>query len=334
LDLGTDYLGLALRSPLVASSSPLTGELASLRRLEDAGAAAVVLPSLFEEQITFESVEIDRLLETGAESHGEALGYFPELHDYDTGPDRYLELVRAAREALGIPVIASLNGISPGAWVEYARLIEQAGAHALELNLYLVPADPDATSLALEARYRELVREVRGEIRIPLAVKIGPFFTALAHTAAQLVESGADGLVLFNRFYQPDLDLETLDVVPRLTLSTSEELRLPLRWIAILHGRIQASLAATTGIHTVEDVLKVLFAGADVAMLASSLLRFGPAHLSRLQQELAAWLEAREYASVRQMKGSVSQGAASDPAAFERVNYMKTLRSYSSRFRP
>lgn len=332
-ELASEYLGLALRSPLVASSSPLTGHLDDLRRLEDAGVGAVVLPSLFEEQIEHESLQVDRVLETGAEMFGEARTFFPELEDYDTGPDRYLDLVRRAREALEVPVIASLNGTSPGGWVEHARLLEEAGAHALELNLYLVAADPDLTAEGLEARYRELVRSVRASLRIPLAVKIGPFFTALAHTARELVAAGADGLVLFNRFYQPDLDLETLGVEPHLTLSTSEELRLPLRWIALLHGRLDASLAATTGIHTARDALKALLAGADVAMMTSALLAHGPGHLRRVERGMREWMAEREYESVRQLRGSVSQRSARDPTAFERANYMRTLHSYGSSFR-
>jgi len=333
-DLATEYLGLHLRSPLVASSSPLTGNLDDLRRLEDAGAGAVVLPSLFEEQIEHEAVQVDRVLETGAGMFGEALTFFPDLGDYDTGPDRALELVRRAREALDVPVIASLNGVSPGGWLEHARLLEEAGAHALELNLYLVAADPELTAQALEDRYLELVRSVRAGLRIPLAVKIGPFFTALAHTARELVRAGADGLVLFNRFYQPDLDVETLAVEPRLGVSTSEELRLPLRWIALLHGHLgEASLGATTGIHTAADALKALLAGADVAMLASALLASGPPHLQRLERDMVEWMAEREYTSVRQLRGSVSQQSAEDPTAFERANYMRTLHSYASSFR-
>jgi dihydroorotate dehydrogenase (fumarate) len=332
-DLSTRYLGLRLRTPLVASSSPLTGDLGSLRRLEDAGASAVVLPSLFEEQLTGEALEIDRLLETGAESFGEALGYFPSLDDYNTGPDHYLELVQKAKEVLDVPVIASLNGTTPGGWLDHARWLEEAGADALELNLYAVAADPEENAWTLETRLREVVVAVRRAIAIPLAVKLSPFFTALAHTAHELVAAGADGLVLFNRFYQPDLDLETLEVAPRLALSTSEELRLPLRWIAILRGRVQASLAATSGVHTRDDVVKALLAGADVTMLASALLRHGPEHLRTVESDLAAWLAAREYDSVEQLQGSLSQGAVPDPAAFERANYARTLKAWSSSFR-
>ena len=329
-DLATDYMGLQLRSPLVASSSPVTAELGSLRQLEEAGAAAVVLPSLFEEQISFEVMEIDRLLETGAESFGEATSYFPELDTYNTGPDQYLELIAKAKEILDIPVIASLNGVSSGGWLEYATLIEQAGADALEINPYLVAADPDTTSSEVEAGDRELVAALRRSVGIPLAVKLSPYFTALAHTARELVDVGARGLTLFNRLYKPDLDIDRLEVVQRLRLSTSEELRLPLLWVAILHGRIEASLAASTGIHTVEDVVKVLLAGADVAMLASALLQQGPEHLGRLEKGLLEWLTEREYESVAQLRGSVSQRAVADPMAFERATYMKALRSYSS----
>jgi len=329
-DLTTDYMGLRLRSPLVASSCPITAELGSLRQLEDAGAAAAVLPSLFEEQIAFEGMEIDRLLETGAGSFGEATTYFPELDTYNTGPDQYLELIAKAKEVLDIPIIASLNGVSSGGWLEYATLIEQAGADALEVNPYIVAAAPDMTSGELEASNRELVATLRRSVCIPLAVKLSPYFTTLAHMASELVDAGARGLTLFNRLYKPDLDIDRLEVVQHLQLSTSEELRLPLLWIAILYGRIQASLAASTGIHTVEDVVKVLLGGADVAMLASALLRHGPEHLGRLEKGLLEWMTEREYESVAQLRGSVSQRAVADPTAFERASYMKVLRNYSS----
>jgi dihydroorotate dehydrogenase (fumarate) len=329
-DLRSRYLGLSLRTPLVASSSPLTGDLDSLRRLEDAGIAAVVLPSLFEEEITHASLAVHGALEAGAGTFAEALDYHPERADYAAGPDRYLELVAAAKRALGVPVIASLNGDTPGGWLDHARWIEEAGADALELNLYQVAADPAHPSALLEARDLELVAAVRAGIRIPLAVKLSPYFTGLAHFALRLTEAGADGLVLFNRFYQPDLDLETLEVAPHLVLSSSEELRLPLRWIGILRGRVKASLAATSGVHSAEDVLKVLLAGADAAMQASALLQRGPGLVVELEAALARWLEEREYESVEQLKGSVSQRSAEDPEAFERANYRKTLRSWSS----
>ena len=331
-DLRTRYLGLPLRSPLVASSSPLTGNLDSLRRLEDAGIAAVVLPSLFEEDITEEALAVHGALEAGAGSFAEALDYHPERASYETGPEPYLELVAAAKRALRVPVIASLNGDTPGGWLEYARLVEEAGADALELNLYQVAADPAHSSAALEARDLELVAAIRAAIRIPLAVKLSPYFTGLAHFAGRAVEAGADGLVLFNRFYQPDLDLATLEVTPHLVLSTSHELRLPLRWIGILRGKVAASLAATSGVHGPEDVLKVLLAGADAAMQASALLQRGPGLIGEIEKDLGRWLEERDYESVEQLKGSVSRGAVEDPEAFERANYRRTLRSWSSSF--
>jgi dihydroorotate dehydrogenase (fumarate) len=329
-ELTSRYLGLTLRTPLVASSSPLTGTLDGLRRLEDAGAAAVVLPSLFEEQLTADSLAVHGALEAGTGTFAEALDYLPAQGSYDTGPDRHLELLANAKRALAIPVIASLNGTTLGGWVHHARLLQQAGADALELNLYQVAADPAHASAELERRDLELVRAVRGEIRVPLAVKLSPYFTGLAHFAARLAEAGADGLVLFNRFYQPDLDLDTLEVAPHLVLSSSEELRLPLRWIAILRGQLKLSLAATSGVHRAEDALKVLLAGADAAMLASALLAHGPALLVDLERELLRWLTEREYASVEQLKGSVSQRASIDPEAFERANYLRTLRSFAS----
>jgi dihydroorotate dehydrogenase (fumarate) len=330
VDITTDYLGLRLRTPLVASSSPLTGNLDDLRRLEDAGVAAVVLPSIFEEQINAESVAIHEMLDIGAGSSGEASDYFPDLGDYNTGPDHYFELVARAKQHLAIPVIASLNGATPGGWAEYARDLEAAGADAIELNLYFISADPETSPAVLEGRYRDLVELVAGQVGIPVAVKLSPFVTALAHTARELVRVGARGLVLFNRFYQPELDLATLKVEPHLVLSRSEELRLPLRWIAILRGQLSASLAATSGIHTVEDVMKALLTGADVAMMASALLTHGPGHVTRLERAVLGWLEEREYASVNQLKGSVSQKSYDDPAAFERANYVRTLRSWSN----
>ena len=332
-DLTTRYLGLALRTPLVASSSPLTGSLDGLRRLEDAGAAGVVLPSLFEEQLTHDAFAAHHALEVGAETFAEARDYLPQLESGDSGLDTYLELLAAAKRALGIPVVASLNGTTLGGWIDYARLLEQAGAAAVELNVYRIAADPAHASADLEAQDLELLRVVRAALRVPLAVKLSPFFTGLAHFARRVVAVGADGLVLFNRFYQPDLDLETLEVVPRLTLSRSEDLRLPLRWIAILRRQVGASLAATSGVHGVEDVLKLLLAGADVTMLASALLERGPALVGELERGMASWLDAHEYESVAQMKGSMSQGAVPDPEAFERANYVRTLNSWSSRFR-
>ena len=331
-DLTTRYLGLTLRSPLVASASPLTGDIDMLRALEAAGAAAVVLPSLFEEQLSHEALQVHGMLEAGADSHPEAAGYLPDLQDYNTGPTRYLRLIEQARSKLEIPVIASLNGVTPGGWTRYARLLSDAGAEAIELNIYRVVADMDASPRAVEQEECELVAAVKAATSVPVAVKLGPFFTAFAHFPGELVAAGADGLVLFNRFYQPDIDLADLTVEPRLVLSESEELRLPLRWIAILHGRLQASLAATTGIHTAADVAKALLAGADVTMMTSALLRNGPDHLGVVTKDLVAWMAERDYESVDQLRGSVSQRASADPSAFERANYMKTLTSYSSTF--
>jgi dihydroorotate dehydrogenase (fumarate) len=323
-DLRTRYLGLDLRSPLVASASPLTGSLDGLRRLEAAGVAAVVLPSLFEEQLTLEAREVARLLEAGAGSLSAAL----ELDDYNAGPFGYLALVEKAKATLQIPVIASLNGVTPGAWVEHATLLEEAGADAVELNVYYVSSSPGLGGSEVEWRYLELVRSVRQAIGIPLAVKLSPYFSSVANLARQLVEAGANGLVLFNRFYQPDLDLETLEVTPRLVLSSSEELRLPLRWIAILYRQLPASLAASTGVHTAADATKVLMAGADVAMMTSALLRHGPEHLQVVEAGLRDWLEGRGMASVDLLRGLRSQRSVRDPAAWERANYITMLAGY------
>ncbi len=331
VQLSTSYLGLTLRNPLVASASPLTADVDSLRRLEDAGAAAAVLPSLFEEQIEHEEAAIHDLQQFHADSVAEALDYFPELDTYNTGPDSYLEHIQAARQAVDIPIIASLNGSSPGGWTRYARLIEQAGAHALELNVYVVPVDPAVSAAQVEQQYIDLVRSVRETVSIPVAVKIGPYFTSLPHMAARLTEAGADGLVLFNRYLAPDIDLETLDVVPHLALSHREELHLTLRWIAILRGRVQASLAATSGIHERDDVLKVLLAGADIAMLASVLLQRGRAHVRVLLEQVSDWLAERDYESVEQLKGSVSQQNCADPSGYIRANYMRALVSWSGK---
>jgi dihydroorotate dehydrogenase (fumarate) len=330
-DLSTVYLGLELRNPVVASASPLTGELDTLRELEAAGAGAVVLPSLFEEQIEHEDMELHEALEHGAHSFGEALTYFPEIDDIPTGPSAYLERLEAAKAALRIPVIASLNGSSPGGWVRYARLAEEAGADALELNTYAVEADPLRDAAEVEDNLLELVSQVRSAVAIPLAVKVGPFYTAFANVARRLADAGADGVVCFNRFLGPDIDLETLVVEPGVRLSTSDELRLPLRWIAILRGRVPLDLAATGGAHTAEDVVKLVLAGADVVMLASSLLRRGPRHVTDVVGGVASWLAEREYASVDQARGSMSQITCPDPAAFERAHYMRALTTYSAR---
>ncbi|HSG79275.1 MAG TPA: dihydroorotate dehydrogenase-like protein [Acidimicrobiia bacterium] len=330
VNLESRYLGMTLRNPLVVSANPLGREVAMIERLEASGASAVVLPSLFEEQIEHEAYEVHQVLEYGAESSAEhAGGFLPEMQDYNTGPERYLELVRNAKEAVSIPVIGSLNGASPGGWTEYARMIEDAGADALELNIYFVAANLDETGAAVEARYLRLVQQVRTAIRIPLAVKIGPYFSSIGHFCRLLVEAGADGLVLFNRFNQPDIDLETLEVLPRVRLTTSDSGRLTLRWIAILRGRIEASLAATTGVHTADDVLKLILSGADATMMASALLKHGPVRLATVLDGVRAWLEEHDYESIEQMKGSLSQQYSPDPAAFERANYMDALVSYT-----
>jgi len=330
-DLTTSYLGLALASPLVAAASPLSEDLDSLRKLEEAGAAAVVLHSLFEEQLTRESAALDRALSEGADSQPEAMSYFPDLQGYNLGPDGYLEHIRKAKAALGIPVIGSVNGVSSGSWVDYARRIEQAGADALELNIYFIPTDSHLTGAAVEQQYCDLVRDVKGAIKIPLAVKVGHQFTAFANMARRLEEAGADALVLFNRFYQPDLDLDRLEVVSSLTLSQPYELLLRLHWVAVLYGRVEADLAVTGGVHEARDVLKAMMAGANVAMMASALLKRGIPHLATVRRELAAWMEEHEYESIRQMRGSLSQRSAANPEAFERANYVKVLSSYALR---
>jgi dihydroorotate dehydrogenase (fumarate) len=328
-DLETTYLGLHLRSPLVASASPLTGHLDSLAALERAGAAAVVLPSLFEEEVEDESMRLHERLETGAQSFSEATDFFPELEFDDIGPQRHVKLTAAAKDTLSIPIIASINGITPGGWVQYAQLLVDAGADAIELNLYSVAADPWRGAESVESGYLEVVRLVRGAVEVPLAVKLSPFLSATAQFARRVVEAGADGLVLFNRFYQPDIDLETLGVLPRVELSDPRELRLPLRWLAILRPQLPTtSLAATTGVHSGLDAAKALLVGADVVMMTSALLKNGPAHLALVEAELVAWLAERDYASVTQLRGSVSHRAATDPTGFERANYLRTLASY------
>jgi dihydroorotate dehydrogenase (fumarate) len=330
-DLRTRYLGLELRSPLVASSSPLTGTLDGLLRLEAAGAGAVVLPSLFEEDLAEETRQVDALLAAGA-SGAEARAGHPDQAGYGAGPAAYLSLVSQAKASLSIPVVASLNGVSRGGWVRYASRLEQAGADALELNIYYVSSRPGQSASEVEWRYLDVVRAVRRAIGIPLAVKLSPYFSSLANLAGQLAEAGANGLVLFNRFYQPDLDVETLEVAPRLELSSSTELRLPLRWIAILHRRLGAiSLAASTGVHTATDVVKVLLAGADVAMTTSALLRNGPDHLRLLEVQVRDWMDRHRYETVDQFRGRASQRSIPDPAAFERANYIKTLASHPVR---
>ncbi|HLK17381.1 MAG TPA: dihydroorotate dehydrogenase-like protein [Bryobacteraceae bacterium] len=328
MDLTTHYLGFELRSPLVVSASPLAKDLSNLRKMEDAGAGAVVLHSLFEEQISAEENSLDRLLSEGTESYAEALSYFPELPSYGMGPDAYLEHIRKAKQSIRIPVIGSLNGVSTGGWVRYARDIEQAGADALELNIYFLPTSVEIEGREIEASYCDLVEAVKSKVQIPVAVKLAPYFTSMANMASRLDRAGADALVLFNRFYQPDFDLELLNVIPHLTLSTSDELRLRLHWVAILSRTVRAELAITGGVHSPEDVLRGIMAGADVTMLTSALLKNGIGYLRELEAGVVDWMERHEYESIGQMRGSLNVAAVPEPGAFERANYIKVLGSY------
>jgi dihydroorotate dehydrogenase (fumarate) len=329
MDLTTTYMGLKLKNPLVPSAGPLTAKIDSIKQLADAGAAAVVLHSLFEEQIKHDVQELDHLLTQGTDSFAEALSYFPEVDDFRLGPDEYLDHIRAAKKAVNIPVIASLNGVSTGGWMDLAHQMEQAGADALELNVYFVAADVNQTPAEVEKRYIDILKAVKGKVRIPVALKIGPFFSATGNMIKRLADAGADGLVLFNRFYQPDIDLEALEVLPNLELSTSHEMRLPLRWIAITRPHVKCSLAATTGAATGEDLIKLVMAGADVVQVCSVLLRQGVGALTEILKDAEAWATAHEYESFAQMKGSMSQKSCASPAAFERANYMKTLTQYA-----
>jgi len=328
MNLTTNYLGLDLKNPIVVSSSPLSHTVDSIRRVEDAGAAALVMYSLFEEQIGFDSYYIDYHLTQGIDSYAESISYFPDMQSYNVGPDQYLNLIRRAKENVDIPIIGSLNGTSVGGWTDYATLIEEAGADALELNIYYLPTHPDITGAEVERLYLDILSAVRQTVTIPVAVKLSPFFSSVANMSNRLADHGADGLVLFNRFYQPDFDLENLEVAPRLVLSNSDDLRLPLRWVAILYGRVSADLAITSGIHTSHDVIKGLMAGAKVTMMASELLQKGVRRIGQVLNELVTWLNEHEYESVMQMIGAMSQKHCAEPAAFERANYMKMLQSY------
>lgn len=327
IDLTTTYLGLKLRTPLVASASPLSQSLDDIRRLEDAGASAVVLYSLFEEQLRQESAELDHHLSAGTESFAESLTYFPQPCEFRLGPEGYLNHILKAKDAVDIPIIASLNGATVGGWTQYARQIGQAGADALECNIYSIPTDMNVPSAEVEQTYIEILRAVKRSVTIPVAVKLSPFFSNMANMAKRLDQGGADGLVLFNRFYQPDIDLEELEIKPNVLLSTPHALRLPLTWIGILYGRIKANLAATSGVHAAEDVIKLLMVGADVTMLCSTLLRNGISHLRHIEEGLVNWMEEHEYESVGQMKGSMSQLRCPDPSAFERAQYMRAVKS-------
>lgn len=328
MDLSTRYLGLNLKNPIVPSASPMSKTVGSVRLMEDYGASAVVLFSIFEEQIRHETKEMHHHLTYHAESYAEATSYFPEAGDYHSGPEEYLEHIRKLKESVSIPIIGSINGVTDGGWVEYAKLIEQAGADALELNVYYIPTDVNMTSDDIEQTYFDIVKDVRNQVKIPIAVKLSPFFTSIPNVALRLEKIGVNGLVLFNRFYQPDINLESLNVEPGVILSNSDALRLPLRWIAILHKKVKADLAASTGVHTAEDVLKLTMAGADVTMMCSALLRHGARKIREVLTGVQQWMVEHEYASLNDMRGSMSHHSVADPSSFERANYMKALQTY------
>jgi dihydroorotate dehydrogenase (fumarate) len=331
IDLSTTYLGLKLRNPLVASSSPMCGDVGNVRRMEDSGAAAIVLQSLFEEQIESESDELDRDIDRASEVGAESVSHFPELGHRVMGPETYLSHIVKCKQAVKIPVIASLNGTSPGGWLSYAKQMEQAGADALELNIYHIPVSADVTGEQVEQQYIELVKAVKAAVHIPVAVKLGPYFSSMANMARKLDATGVDGLVLFNRFYQPDFDLEALEVVPNLILSNSHELLLRLHWVAVLYGSVKADMALTGGVHCATDVVKSMMAGAKVAMMTSALLKRGISYLDTIATELLVWMGEHEYDSIKQMQGSMSRNAVPQPQAFERANYLKVLSSYAMR---
>lgn len=328
MDLKTKYLGMTLKSPLVVSASPLSKTIDGIKKIEDADAAAFVMYSLFEEQIELEQKELFATTSMGTEAFAEATSYFPDVAEYNLGPHEYLEHIRKAKEAVDIPVIASLNGKTTGGWTNYAKLMEEAGANAIELNIYNIPSSTELSGDALENNYVEIVKAVKSNVTIPVAVKLSPFFSNMANFAKKLDNAGVDGLVLFNRFYQPDINLEELEVEPHIVLSNPTEMRLPMRWIAMLKGRIFADLAATSGIHYGEDVIKMLLVGANATMLCSTLLRYGVDHLKDIKEEMIEWMEEREYESVMQLQGSMSQMNVADPSSFERAQYMKALNNY------
>ena len=330
MDLSTTYMGLKLRTPLVPSASPLTENTDNIKRMADIGAAAVVFHSLFEEQLRLERRELHDHLTQGSESFAEALTYFPEPTEFNIDAETYLRHIQAAKAAVKIPIIASINGSTRGGWVNYAKQIEQAGADAIELNIYYIPTDPELESAAIENTYLEILQAVKSQVKLPVAVKLSPFFTNFANMARRLDRAGANALVLFNRFYQPDIDLEALEVTPNLLLSTPMAMRLPLRWIAILRGRVGASLAGTSGIHRATDVIKMLMAGADVTMLCSAVLRHGIEQIGVIERDMEAWLEEHDYESVAQLQGSMSQENCPDPSAFERSQYMRAISSYKA----
>ncbi len=328
IDLTTTYLGMTLQNPVVASASPLSRNIETAKRLEDNGVAALVMDSLFEEEILQDQHELHDHTQMGTESFAESLSYFPVHENYEMFGEDYLERLYQLKRALSIPVIASLNGHTPGGWVRFAEMFEQAGADALELNVYFLPTDPLETSEAVEKRYLDILESVRSTVHIPVAIKLGPFFSSFVHMAQKLESAGANGLVLFNRFYQPDIDLEDLSLEPSVLLSTPQAMRLPLRWIAILRNQIGVSLAATSGVHTGADVIKMILVGADAIQMASALLIHGPRHVQDVLTHLQAWMEEREYDSVAQMKGSMSYAHVPNPGEFERANYMRLLRSF------
>lgn len=328
MDLTTKYMGMTLKSPLVVSASPLSKNLDGIKKIEDSGAAAFVMYSVFEEQIEHEQKELNFLTSVGTDSFAESLSYFPQIDEFNLGPDQYLELIRSAKESVEIPVIASLNGKTTGGWTEYAKQMQQAGADGIELNIYNIPTDMELSSQALENQYIEILKAVKSSVSIPVALKVSPFFTNFAYMAKKFDEAGADALVLFNRFYQPDINLEELEVEPHIILSNPTDLRLPMRWIAILRGRIFSDLAATSGIHYGEDVIKMLLVGANVTMLCSTLLRYGVDYVKDIQDEVVEWMTNHEYESVMQLQGSMSQMNVADPSSFERAQYMKALNNY------
>jgi dihydroorotate dehydrogenase (fumarate) len=328
MDLSTFYLGMKLKNPIVVSASPFSHSLDSMQKLEDSGASAIVMHSLFEEQIIHEEEALEHYRTYGTESYAEAISYFPNASEYHLDPEIYLELITKASAKLEIPVIASLNGITPGGWIEYAKKMADAGASALELNVYYIPTDGKMSGQEVEKRYSDILRLIRGTVKIPIAIKLSPFFSSISNVAQNLVKNGADGLVLFNRFYQPDIDLDELDVKPGVVLSDSYANRLPMRWIGILYGKVKASLAATSGIHTAEDVLKLTMVGSDATMMCSALLKNGPGHVTKVLKDLEKWMNEHEYESIEQMKGSLSHRSTAEPSAFERANYMKALNRY------
>ena len=329
MNLNTTYLGLNLRSPLVVGASPLSEDIDNIKRMEDAGAGAVVLHSLFEEQLRQDRLELQQNLEHGTESFAEALSYFPEPDEFRLGPEEYLKHIISAKKAVRMPVIASLNGSTVGGWTEYAKQIQQAGADALELNIYHIPTNSNSTAADVEKTYLDILTAVKAAIRIPVAVKLSPFFSSFANMAKRLDQAGADGLVLFNRFYQPDIELEALEVKPNILLSTPMAMRLPLRWVALLHGKVKASLAGTSGIHRASDALKMLMVGADVTMLCSTLIRHGIPQIATIERDMVDWLKEHEYESVAQLKGSLSQKNCPEPGAYERAQYMKALTGFT-----